>query len=338
MAALVLQLLLMLLVILAASELFTNALEHLGARLGISEGVTGSLFAAVGTALPETMVPLLALAAGTANARVNAEIGTGAILGAPLMLSTLSTFLMAAAVLPRRGLLGRLRPERSGLVRDLNFFIAAFVVACAAMLLPNHDRAVRAGLALSLVLLYFFYMWLTLRASRGLVADGHGTQAAAAMLLSRTGLPVNLLTIIAQLACATALLIAGAKGFIGGIEGVSQLLRISPLVLSLLVIPIATELPEKVNSILWVRRGKDTLAMGNITGAMVFQGTLLPAIGIVATPWEARPEVLGGVVITLLAAAWLRIVARRGGIPLWAPLINGALYVFYVGLALLPRQ
>jgi len=62
-------------VILIASELFTNALEHLGDRLGISEGVTGSLFAAVGTALPETMVPLLALLSGTANASVNEEIG-----------------------------------------------------------------------------------------------------------------------------------------------------------------------------------------------------------------------------------------------------------------------
>jgi len=88
----------MLLVILIASELFTNALEHLGDKLGISEGVTGSLFAAVGTALPETMVPLLALLSGTANASVNEEIGVGAILGAPLMLSTLSTALMALAV------------------------------------------------------------------------------------------------------------------------------------------------------------------------------------------------------------------------------------------------
>ena len=78
----------MLLVILIASELFTNALEHLGDKLGISEGVTGSLFAAVGTALPETMVPLLALLSGTANVSVNEEIGVGAILGAPLMLST----------------------------------------------------------------------------------------------------------------------------------------------------------------------------------------------------------------------------------------------------------
>ena len=84
------ELFLMLVVILIAAEVFTNALEHLGEKLKISEGVTGSLFAAVGTALPETMVPLLAIFAGTANTTVNEEIGVGAILGAPLMLSTLS--------------------------------------------------------------------------------------------------------------------------------------------------------------------------------------------------------------------------------------------------------
>ena len=98
------QLLLMLIVILVAAEIFTNALEHLGERLKNSEGVTGSLFAAVGTAMPETMVPLLAIFAGTTDTHVNEEIGVGAILGAPLMLSTLSLSLMALAVLAKRGL------------------------------------------------------------------------------------------------------------------------------------------------------------------------------------------------------------------------------------------
>jgi cation:H+ antiporter len=64
-----------LIVILIAAEVFVNALEHLGEKLKISEGVTGSIFAAVGTALPETMVPLLAIFAGTQNAQINEEIG-----------------------------------------------------------------------------------------------------------------------------------------------------------------------------------------------------------------------------------------------------------------------
>ena len=104
--------------------------------------------------------------------------------------------------------------------------------------------------------------------------------------------------------------------------------------LSLLIIPIATELPEKINSILWVRRDKDTLAFGNITGAMVFQGTLLPAMGILMTPWEPRVEVLSGVLITLAAAAWLRVNAIRGGVAIWALCVNGGLYVLYLLITL----
>ena len=335
MTPLVVELLVMIVLILIAAEMFTNALEHLGERLEISEGVTGSLFAAVGTALPETSVPLLAIFAGSASTTVvNEEIGVGAILGAPLMLSTLSTCIMAAAVVGVRGLRGRVNPERGGLVRDLNFFLFAFVLAAAAMFVPHEARYVRGALGAALVLTYFVYLMITLNASGRLVQDGHGTRADERMLLTRIGLPRNLVTIMIQLALALALLIYGAKGFIHGVEGVAQLFGVSALLLSLLIIPIATELPEKVNSVLWIRKSRDTLAFGNITGAMVFQGTLLPAIGIMLTPWQPRIEVLTGVLITLGATLWVRLHAREGGVPVWALLINGAFYATFLTITL----
>jgi cation:H+ antiporter len=58
------------------------------------------------------------------------------------------------------------------------------------------------------------------------------------------------------------------------------------LVLSLVLAPLATELPEKINSFFWIRDGKDTLALGNITGAMVFQSTIPVAFGLAFTEWE----------------------------------------------------
>ena len=125
-----------------------------------------------------------------------------------------------------------------------------------------------------------------------------------------------------------------ARGFIDGVQGVAHELHVSALLLSLLIIPIATELPEKVNSILWVRRGKDTMAMGNITGAMVFQGTLLPAIGILLTPWEPRIEVLSSVLVTLGAAIWVRLNMRPRGLAVWALLLNAVLYVVYLAITL----
>lgn len=324
----------MLLVILAAAELFTNALEHLGERLRLSEGVTGSVFAAVGTALPETMVPVLALVAGSDDAALNEEIGVGSILGAPLMLSTLTTGLMSLVVLGRRGFAGHLRPEHAGLNRDLHFFIFAFLLSAGAMFVPPQMRGPRYLLSMLLVMTYVVYLVLTMRASAELVRDGHGTEAGEKMFASKIGLPTNMLTILLQLAIGLGMLVLGAKGFINGVQGVSAALHISALLLSLLIIPIATELPEKVNSILWVRRGKDTLAFGNITGAMVFQGTLLPAIGILLTPWAPRLEVLTGVVITLVAATWVRLNVRSGGVPVWALLVNAALYLLYLVITL----
>jgi len=250
------------------------------------------------------------------------------------MLSTLSLCLMALSVWKRRGSQGHLNPERTGLTRDLNFFLAAFALSCVALFVPHETAGIRVMLAVVMVLIYFFYVMLTLKASEKLVQDGHGTEAEEPMFLARLGLPTNWTTILLQLGAGLVMLVLGAKGFIHGIEQAAPLLGISALVLSLMIVPVATELPEKVNSILWIRRHKDTLAFGNITGAMVFQGTLLPAIGILLTPWAPVKEVLAGVVITLIAAAWLRYMLSRGQLRVWHLAINGALYVTYLAIAL----
>lgn len=324
----------MLIVILVAAEVFTNALEHLGEKLKISEGVTGSLFAAVGTALPEASVPIIAIFAGTQNSHTNHEIGVGAILGAPLMLATLSIFLMAMSVFKARGINGHLRPERTGLKRDLNYFIGAFLVAAAALYVPHENIEAKIAIGLVMIAIYVVYIVQTLRSSKALVADGHATEADDPMFLNKIGIPTNGYTITLQILLGLALLIAGAKGFISGVEEAASILGISTLLLSLLVIPIATELPEKVNSILWIRKGKDTLAFGNITGAMVFQGTLLPAIGIMLTPWQPQSAVIMGFVITLIAAIWLRFMAERGQLRVWHIMVNGVLYISYLVMVL----
>lgn len=329
-----LELALMLLIILLASELFTNALEHLGEQLKISEGVTGSVLAAVGTAMPETLIPLVAIFAGGANQKINEEVGVGAILGSSLMLSTLSLSLVTLATLRMRGKRGEFRPEPTGLVRDLNFFLFAYLIAAIALFIPHHQPEIRLLFGSILVVSYFIYLLMTLRASATLVQNGHGTEAEMPLMLTRIGLPENRWIILLQLLFGLGLLITGARGFVSVVENLSDTYRISALLIAVLVIPIATELPEKINSILWARRGKDTLAFGNITGALVFQGTLLPAIGILFTPWIPRHEVLAAVLITLVATLWLRLTAR-GGIRLWHLLVNGALYLLYLGLVLI---
>lgn len=93
---------------------------------------------------------------------------------------------------------------------------------------------------------------------------------------------------------------------------------------------MATELPEKVNSILWIRRGRDTLAVGNLTGAMMFQGSLLPAVGIMLTAWVPQQEILVGMAMTLVAATYLTWLVRHGTVKPIHLVVNGLCYLGFV--------
>jgi cation:H+ antiporter len=327
-----------LLLILASAETFTNALEHIGERFKISEGVTGSIFAAVGTALPETMVPVIAILSTAGTQQVREEVGVGAILGAPLMLSTIALFIVAIFAAQRRGWRGQFHPERTGMQRDLIWFIGAFGLSTVAIFVPGEWTLVRGAIGFMLVGMYFLYLLLTIRASTKLVAEGHATEAGHPLWLERVfgviGVRSNLFFQVLQLAIGLGGIILGAHGFVYGIEDLSHILGVSALLLSVIIIPVATELPEKVNSVLWIRRGKDTLAFGNITGAMMFQGSLLPALGILLTPWAFRPDVVACLVLTILASLWLLIIIRRGALRPIHLLVNGSCYAGYIGAVL----
>lgn len=328
-----------LILIVAASAIFCNALEHLGEKLGVSAGVTGSIFAAVGTALPETIIPILAIATAHGNA-VNNEIGVGAILGAPLMLSTLSVFVMAISVFAKRGISGKIKPESSGLERDLLFFLASYFLAFACALIPENSLTWFINGVISAILLgsYFLYILLTIKSSANLVGSGHITTADEKLFLTRFGLKLNNINIVIQLFLALGLLLYSAEMFISAVKGIAFANHFSPFLLSLIIIPIATELPEKINSVLWLRKGKDTLAVGNITGAMVFQGTLLPVIGILFTNWSLNSKLpIISIAITLLATLWLYFNLKRGGLKVWHFLINGALYILNISMLIFLR-
>ncbi len=301
-----------LIVVFLAAEVFTNALEHLGERLGVSEGVTGSIFAAVGTAMPETIIPIVAIIAGGASEAINHEVGLGAILGAPFMLATLSVGLMGWFAGRKRGWNTPLTPEATGMKRDLSVFLVGYLLVIIAALLPEDWEQAKIGFALSLFLIYFLYLLATIRASRQLVDEGHGTEADNGLHIAHL-FGDSMSAAVMQLVAGLVLLVVGAKMFVHGVELASAALGVSALVVSLLIVPVATELPEKVNSILWVRKGKDTLALGNITGAMVFQGTVIPAAAMMLMPWslQAGPAV-AAILLALLGNGWLWYLSMSG--------------------------
>ncbi|GAD51948.1 sodium/calcium exchanger membrane region [Halarchaeum acidiphilum MH1-52-1] len=281
--------------LLAGAEVFTNGVEWLGHRLGVSESATGSILAAVGTALPETLIPVIAIVRGGAS---SAHVGVGAILGAPFMLATVAMFLVGASVFyfrERRTFGDRLHFDETATKRDLSFFLVGYVVAFAAAFVES--RPIQYAMAALLVLLYLAYLVRSLRG--GELAESEAIDALhLGLLIERVaarlgydprehGENPHLVFVALQTLIALALIVAGAHLFVTEVEWLStHVLDVPIAVVALLIAPLATELPEKFNSVLWISRDKDTLALGNITGAMAFQGTLPVTLGIVFTDWD----------------------------------------------------
>lgn len=291
---------------------FTNAIEHLGKLYNLNEGAVGSILAAVGTALPETIVPIVAIIGAYfahTDVHVGKEIGIGAILGAPFLLSTLAMFVTGVAVIIFWKMGKRERKMNANYVvmfRDLKFFFFSYTLAIIAGFIPF--APLKYLFAAALVAYYLLYVFRTLNCSHsdcGEMAD------LDELLFERIFKKYNKLLVWLQVVASIAALIVFAHMFVGQIQFFAKLFSINPLVLSLILAPIATELPEKFNSVLWVSQKKDTLALGNITGAMVFQSCIPTAIGILMTPWVFGTESIINIILVYLSTLILFINLYR---------------------------
>lgn len=326
----VVEFVLALVAILLGAAFFTNAVEILGGRLGMSQGAVGSVLAAVGTALPESMIAVVAILqpiVGGGAADEGAKIGVGAILGAPFMLATLALFVVGASALAfrrRREQGSELRIEEATISRDLGFFVVFFAVAAATGLvgLPVYLKAV---VALVLVGGYVLYVRRTL-VSGGQLED---VPEKLLMLPHRPNPP--LFAVVVQTMASLGVIVGGAHFFVDAVEHAAHGLGLPAGLIALVLAPLATELPEKFNSIFWVRDGKDTLALGNMTGAMMFQSTVPVTFGILFTPWNLGPLDVVAVALALASGGFVYFMLRRfRKLKATYLLAGGAFYLLFV--------
>lgn len=333
------------LLLVGGAEYFTNAVEWLGRRLQLSDSATGSLLAAVGTAMPETLVPIVAIFFSSGEA--SHAVGIGGILGAPFMLSTLAMLVIATALWlnRKRRLTTHLQFNSETAASDLTFFLIAYGLAFLAAFIPEQLVAIRWAIAFSLIPLYAIYMKRLLKPT-----SGEHTEEDLSPLRIITHLPQRVLPfenwaanpglppILLQVLLALALIIGGAYLFVGEVQVLATAIGLAPLVLSLLITPVATELPEKLNSVLWISRKKDTLAFGNMSGALVFQSAFPVTIGILFTDWTlslrpGSPDFLAGLscVLALASGASLLFFVRRyDTLHLPHLVASGSLYIVFV--------
>jgi cation:H+ antiporter len=225
---------------------------------------------------------------------------------------------------------------------DVRTFVLTYGLAiAAAVVLPSEPTWPKILVAIALLVIYAWYVKGHFEADPTVDAgdlaplrfhrfDSHRT-------VSPDGAP-RLRAVNFQVLVALGLIILGAVEFVDAVGHLAHSIGVSEVLLALVVAPIATELPEKFNSIIWVRQGKDTLAMGNITGAMVFQSAIPVSVALLFAPesWVANPGsyiafTSAGIAFLACAAIFLPM-ARSGQLRGRGLLVGGAFYVVYLGI------
>ncbi|MFK0293843.1 sodium:calcium antiporter [Streptomyces sp. NPDC090442] len=327
-------------------EWFVNAVEWLGERLNVGRTAVGTILAAFGTALPESVVTLVAVTTGaTPEAK---DIGVGAAMGGPLALATVAygvtgTMLLlqrrkrraqVAAGAPAAGdapeparELGTPKDMRR-LAKDQTWFLPVFLVKVALGLVAFAFKPV---LGVAFFAVYAVYFWREIRGDHE--EDEEGVELEPLKFQPRAASPATW-AVVAQTLVTLVVIFFASQLFVHQLDAIGPMLGLSASVTALLLSPIATELPEIMNAVIWVRQGKTKLALANISGAMMIQATVPSGLGLLFTSWHFDAALVWSGLITMAAIGYLLVMMRTQRLTAGRLALAAGFYVVF-GLGLI---
>ncbi len=311
------------LTVLVGGWLFTNSMEYLSHRYRIGGSFVGAVISPILTSFPELIVFLVALLLYGGVSGEDVAVGT--VIGEPFVVSTVIyplIFLIA--------LIGFYRGSRDDLVLEVGReLVIPFIIVIAlfpTVLLPAVIRSfiVRYLIASLLIIIYLLYVH-AMRKRGGLIVE----EAEKLYLAKVLGLG-DVIALIMQLIVSVSLLYLGSKLLVSSIIDLSRIVMLDVMGLSIIIIPTATVLPESVTAVIWVLRGRDTMAVAALIGEKVLYSTIYPALALLLTRWVLTYEaVLSVIIVEAVSLAMLYHVVR--GRLTWGVSLIGLLgYVIYV--------
>lgn len=316
-----------------ACEWFVNAVEWLGARLNMGTLAIGTVLAAIGTALPESVVTLVAVA--IRHSPTSKDIGVGAAMGGPLVLATIAYGVTGFMLIKRKRVLAKSNSSKNELLEDVDlsrlptdqkWFLYIFAVKVALGLVAF---AYKPWCGLLFFAAYGVYFFKEMRAD----AEVHSTADLEPLKLQPKRETPSGWAIGVQTVVTLAIIFVASQLFVAQLEWVGPKLGLSAAVTAMLLSPVATELPEVMNAIIWVKQGKTSLALANISGAMMIQATIPSGLGILFTPWKFDAPLLFSGAITMIGILYLLFLLRtKRFTPARLAMSTGLYGVFALGL------
>lgn len=310
---------------------FTNAIEHLGKKLNFGNNATGSILAVIGTTLPETIVPIIAILISffRKDSSIHIDVAQGAIFGSPFMLLTFGLFLLGFCLL----ILNLFKKRKSfelnisikDTLRSYKYFLFAYFLSVSCLFINSY--LIKVLIVGFLISFYLVFVYRTIKKSG---ENLESEELDELYFVKFFKIENNLFLILSQVALSLIGLVIFSYFFVSEIETFSKFLNVNPMILSLLITPFATELPECVNSIIWTKNSKDELAIANIVGATVFQAMIPMSIGILFTPWQATPSTLLNVIFVFCAALiFVLYTLIRKKVDMFLLLLMGVFYALF---------
>ncbi len=313
-----------------ACEYFVNGVEWVGRKLAVGQKATGTILAAFGTAMPESVVTFVAVT--FPQSASDKDVGVGAAMGGPLVLGTIAYAIVGLTLWICRRRLPSGRQGRdlyAGLSRDQAWFIVISAVKLGVGLIAF---AIKPWIGILFLVAYGAYAWREMRGEQE-IDDG----ALEPLKLSPKAATPKTWAAVLQTAAALGVIFVASRFFVGQVAALGPYLGLRPQLLSLLLSPIATELPETLNAIIWIRQGKVRLALANISGAMMIQATVPTAFALFSTPWLLDQALVVAGVVTLLSVCVLFLAFWRGWITRAYLALMATFYLVFAGITVVLR-
>lgn len=287
--------------LLYASDKFVEAAERIGLSLGISPFIIGVTVVAFGTSLPELAASVVGVLDGTP------EIVIGSVVGSNIANIALVLGLTAVVV-------KNIDLEYNLWHIDIPFLWgSAFLLYFAVM---DGDLSLfEAVLFLGGIAIFLSY---SLKGQdRPDKEDRPSSDWKDFLFLVLGGVFVSL----------------SAMWVVSAITNISQILNIAPTVIALSAVSIGTSLPEIAVSLAAARKGKASIAVGNVLGSNIFNTFIVMSIPRFFGELLITEDVIGiylplMVVMTIL----LGVMANNRKITRWEGFVLLLFYLWYFGV------
>ncbi|MGC9516812.1 MAG: calcium/sodium antiporter [Methanomicrobiales archaeon] len=315
-----------LIIVIKAADLFIDNLVDIGTRLGISEIILGVTAAAIGTSLPEFGSAVIASFSG------NTDIGVGVVIGSNIW--NIAGILGISATVA-----GVIKTDTKGITRDGLITLGTGLILVFFMLFGDINRIA----AIIMIMVYVVYLWILIRAQKDYSDDSKEQSTLEERKLEeytekyseetdKSIKPKNIIFLILGFIG----LVVGCKLLVDSGTELARIAGIPAMIMGLFTLAIGTSIPELVVTLTSAVKGLHNLSLGTVLGSNTFN--IMIGIGVPALFMNVPVEPLSltfDAPVMIFVTVLLILLAKRGNkLTRFNGLLLLSIYIIYAATRL----